>query len=190
MDYGDLAAITAELMMKTYKTNTVAPLMLTQAFLPLLKKAAADKEDKSTLKAWILNMSSSFASIEMNTSNGCGGLYSYRASKTALNIVNKSLSVDLKSDGIHAVVLHPGWVQTDMGGPKAAITVKESILGLMKVTKAILFIHFFFSFFLSFFCSVHSFVRLFIYSYIYLFVRLFIHLFHYPSIHSHPTINL
>jgi len=117
-------------MMQVYKTNTVAPLMLTQAFLPLLKKAAADKEDKSTLKAWILNMSSKAGSIE---DNGMGGVYSYRASKAALNIVNKSLSVDLKSDGIHAVVLHPGWVQTDMGGPRALIATSECVTGLMKV---------------------------------------------------------
>ena len=48
-------------------------------------------------------------------------------------MVNKSLSHDLKNDGITAVVFHPGWVQTDMGGPNALITVEQSVTGLRKV---------------------------------------------------------
>ena len=129
-DRSPIGEVTVDAMINTYRTNTVAPLMLVQAFLPLLKKAAADTEDKSSLKACILNMSSSVASIEENAS---GGMYSYRASKAALNIVNKSLSIDLKPFGIMAVVLHPGWVKTDMGGPDALISTSESVTGLMKV---------------------------------------------------------
>ena len=113
--------------MKEYRTNAVAPLMLTRAFLPLLKKASSDPESQSLqLKALIVNMSTGVASVEDNRS---GGLYSYRASKAALNIINKSLSIDLKPYGIWAVLLHHGWVKTEMGTTRAAIEVDESVTG-------------------------------------------------------------
>ena len=60
-------------------------------------------------------------------------MYIYRSSKTALNQVVKSLSVDLKPMGITVISLHPGWVKTDMGGPNAPVSIDESIKGMMKV---------------------------------------------------------
>jgi len=59
--------------------------------------------------------------------NGCGNSYIYRSSKAALNAVVKSLSIDHKRQGIITVALHPGWVKTDMGGPDAEITARESV---------------------------------------------------------------
>jgi NAD(P)-dependent dehydrogenase (short-subunit alcohol dehydrogenase family) len=69
-------------------------------------------------------------SIDDNTS---GESYSYRASKTAVNMVMKSLSIDLKPYGISVVTLHPGWVQTDMGGRNALISAQTSVTGLRNV---------------------------------------------------------
>ena len=60
-------------------------------------------------------------------------MYIYRSSKTALNQVVKSLSIDLRPLGISVISLHPGWVRTDMGGPNALISVDESINGMMSV---------------------------------------------------------
>jgi NAD(P)-dependent dehydrogenase (short-subunit alcohol dehydrogenase family) len=57
----------------------------------------------------------------------------YRTSKTAVNMVMKSLSIDLEPSGIAVVTLHPGWVETDMGGPNALIDTKTSVTGLRKV---------------------------------------------------------
>ncbi len=57
----------------------------------------------------------------------------YRSSKAALNMVSKSLSVDLAPRGITVVVLHPGWVRTDMGGPNALVTPGESVEGMRVV---------------------------------------------------------
>jgi len=76
------------------------------------------------------SLSSKMGSISDNTS---GGSYMYRSSKAALNAVVKSLSWDLKNRGITAVVLHPGWVQTDMGGENAPTPPQESIKGMRRV---------------------------------------------------------
>src|SRR5574337_539075 len=65
--------------------------------------------------------------------NSSGGFYAYRSSKAGLNAVFKSLSIDLKPHGIAAVVLHPGWVKTDMGGANAPLEIPESISGMRAV---------------------------------------------------------
>src|SRR3546814_20696883 len=89
------------------------------AFLPSLQKAKAAK---------IATISSRMGSI----SEGPGGSYVYRTSKAAVNAAMHNLAMDIKGDGITCIVLHPGWVQTDMGGPSAAIDVATSGAGLKK----------------------------------------------------------
>ena len=69
-------------------------------------------------------------SIDDNTS---GASYSYRSSKCAVNMVMKSLSIDLKPYGISTITLHPGWVQTDMGGPNGLINAEQSVSGMRQV---------------------------------------------------------
>lgn len=59
--------------------------------------------------------------------NTSGGSYIYRSSKAALNAVMKSAALDLAPRGINCVVLHPGWVRTEMGGPNAELTVDQSV---------------------------------------------------------------
>jgi NAD(P)-dependent dehydrogenase (short-subunit alcohol dehydrogenase family) len=103
------------------KVNLIAPLTVTQAIIENIKKGSDKK---------IYFLSSQLGSIQDNTS---GGMYIYRSSKTALNQVVKSLSVDLKPMGITVISLHPGWVKTDMGGPNAPVSIDESIKGMMKV---------------------------------------------------------
>lgn len=127
--------VNTEDMMNTLETNTVVPVMLAKACLPLLKKASKAQESLglSVQRAAIINMSSVLASIEQNTD---GGLYAYRTSKAALNAATKSLSIDLLPNKILCVALHPGWVRTEMGGPKAPLeiepTTREIIDTVMK----------------------------------------------------------
>ena len=60
-------------------------------------------------------------------------MYIYRSSKSGLNQVVKSLSIDLKAYGITVVSLHPGWVKTDMGGANAPVSIDESVEGMIRV---------------------------------------------------------
>ena len=104
-----------------FNINTIAPLLITQK---ILKNLRLGKNKKLAF------ISSKVGSIEDNTE---GGMYIYRTSKTALNQVIKSLSIDLKEENFIAVALHPGWVQTDMGGPNALIDTKTSVKGMADV---------------------------------------------------------
>lgn len=135
-------AETLEDMTETYTTNTVGPLLMGQAFLPLLKKAAQESPGSglSCSKAAIVNMSSYAGSIEDVYVWEYGQVVSYRCSKAALNMLSKCQSLAYKELGILCVALHPGWVQTDMGsaGPtKAPLTVDGSVQGMLKVLSSI-----------------------------------------------------
>ncbi|XP_048829288.1 C-factor-like [Brienomyrus brachyistius] len=129
----DLEMVTAEEMLKTFECNTVAPLMVTKAFLPLLRAAATRGSGMGIHRAAVINVSSSLGSVELN----CGALelkcYPYRASKAALNMVTRCLAVDLESEGILCVAVHPGWVRTDMGGPRGELSVEESASSILSV---------------------------------------------------------
>ncbi|XP_041314706.1 C-factor-like isoform X4 [Pyrgilauda ruficollis] len=137
-----LEAETLEDMTDTYTTNTVGPMLMGQAFLPLLKKAAQGSPGSglSCSKAAIVNMSSIGGSI-----TSCFGwemmpVASYRCSKAALNMLSKCQSLAYKEHGILCVALHPGWVQTDMGssaGHTPPVTVDDSVQGMLKVLSSL-----------------------------------------------------
>ena len=103
------------------QVNVLAPLRLVERFIGMLAKG----EGRT-----VVNVSSRMGSIASNTT---GSSYIYRSSKAALNMVTKGLSVDLAPRGVTVVSLHPGWVQTDMGGEEADIPAEESIAGMRKV---------------------------------------------------------
>lgn len=117
-DDGGFGEIDYETWHKAFQINTMAPLRMAEAFLAQISK--------SQLKI-IAIITSKMGSIDDNKK---GGSYIYRSSKAAVNIVGKSLSIDLKPQGITTVILHPGWVRTDMGGPDALISPEESVLGM------------------------------------------------------------
>jgi len=96
-------------------------LQLTESLLPALRRG-----DNRT----VVSLTSRVGSIQDNTS---GGSYAYRASKAALNAITKSLAIDLGAEGFTCVVLHPGWVQTDMGGASAPLPTEQSVAGMLKV---------------------------------------------------------
>jgi len=120
-DRGELTSLDAEDLSRTFLVNAVGPVLVTRALLPNLRRGQARK---------VVHLSSGMGSIGDNTS---GGSYGYRMSKAALNMASRNLAHDLKLDGITSVVLNPGWVQTDMGGPDATLPVSESVRRMLGI---------------------------------------------------------
>ncbi|XP_046745008.1 C-factor [Diprion similis] len=131
-----LGLVKEEQLTECFLVNTVAPILLTKAFLPLLKQAASNQETEelSLERAAVINMSSILGSIGENTQ---GGYYAYRCSKSALNAATKSMSVDLQSDGILVACLHPGWVKTDMGTKNAPMDIDTSIKAILSTLQTL-----------------------------------------------------
>ncbi|XP_030437062.1 uncharacterized protein LOC115660159 isoform X2 [Gopherus evgoodei] len=125
-------------MSLVYATNVTGPLLVSQAFLPLLKKAAqgSPQPGLSCSKAAIVNMSSDSGSIMNLFGWQMGQVVSYRCSKAALNMLTKCQSLGYEGDGILSIAVHPGWVQTDMGSStpdQAPLTVDVSVQGILNV---------------------------------------------------------
>lgn len=106
---------------KSFRINAQAPVKMAEAFLPQIKRSK---------KKLIVSISSLMGSIAENTS---GGSILYRSSKAALNAAMKSLALDLKAQSVGVLILHPGWVKTDMGGVNALIEADESVSGMRSV---------------------------------------------------------
>jgi NAD(P)-dependent dehydrogenase (short-subunit alcohol dehydrogenase family) len=104
---------------ESFEVMTIGPFRMTQALLPNLERA----------KGKVVSISSQIGASTWPM----GAMYSYGAAKAALNRVMKSLSIDLKDRGVAVAVVHPGYVQTDMGGPGADITPEESAQGIRAV---------------------------------------------------------
>ncbi len=113
-----LGDITIDAMSQAFITNAVAPLKIAETFL--------ENISRSRLKT-IISISSRLGSINDNTS---GEAYSYRVSKAALNMITKTLAVDLKNKNIKVFALHPGSVKTDTGGRNATILPEQSVSGM------------------------------------------------------------
>jgi NAD(P)-dependent dehydrogenase (short-subunit alcohol dehydrogenase family) len=105
--------------------NTLGPMRVVEAFV--------ENVAKSRLKQ-IVTVTSGMGSLADNTS---GGSYAYRSSKAAVNMVMKSLAIDLAPRGITCIVMNPGWVRTDMGGPRGTISPAESIAAMRSAITAL-----------------------------------------------------
>jgi NAD(P)-dependent dehydrogenase (short-subunit alcohol dehydrogenase family) len=99
--------------------NTLGPMRVTRACLPALGRSS---------RPVIAQITSDLGSI---SDNQMGVAYGYRMSKAALNMFNKTLSIE--EPGIVCVCLHPGWVRTDMGGAQAPVGAAESAEGIRHV---------------------------------------------------------
>lgn len=102
-----------------FEVNALAPVLSVQAFLPYLKEGS---------KVGLLT--SRMGSVADNSS---GGMYGYRMSKAALNMAGVNLAHDLKPRGVTVLLLHPGYVQTDMTEQRGLITPEQSAQGLIEV---------------------------------------------------------
>ena len=120
IDDGSFGALDLDTMQSILTVNSIAPMLVTQQYLDLVKAGSKPK---------IINVSSGNGSL---TNLVMTGYYSYSASKAALNMYSLRLSHDLKDTGVIVIMLHPGWVKTDMGGPNADITPQDSIKSMLQ----------------------------------------------------------
>lgn len=124
---GDKCATLGEMTQSKWLTvltvNTISPALLIQA----LYKNVAASEHKT-----IVGISTRVASIG---DNGSGNMYSYRASKAALNQILVSAAQNLRELDVKTVAIHPGWVQTDMGGKDATFTAEQSVSGIIRIAE-------------------------------------------------------
>ncbi len=104
-----------------FEIMTIGPVRVLQAFLPRLQAGSK---------------AITFTSQVAASTWPYGGLYAYGSAKAGLNRVMRSIAIDLQDQGIVVGILHPGWVQTDMGGPAAEITPEASATGIRKVVDA------------------------------------------------------
>ena len=123
--YGDtdeqFEQVSIENMQQVIFTNSIAQFKLAQIVWPFMQ---------ASLQKNLVVMTSKVGSIGDNSS---GGRYSYRASKAALNSMMRSLAMDLYDSGLRLILMHPGWVKTDMGGVNALITTEQSVAGMRQV---------------------------------------------------------
>jgi NAD(P)-dependent dehydrogenase (short-subunit alcohol dehydrogenase family) len=111
-DEKNVTEVTEDVFLRTLTTNTLGPLRVTQAFLPLLAKSSL---------ASVINLSSGLGQL-----NDMGDTYpAYSISKTALNAVTRQFAAALHDKGISVNSVCPGWVKTDMGGANAPRTVQQ-----------------------------------------------------------------
>ena len=118
------------MMREAYEVNCIGPLFFTKKLLPLIEKASSKRSDLpiGLQRAAVIMMSTKVSSID---DNGSGGVYAYRCSKIALNMAMKNLSIELKGK-VLVMCMHPGWVQTEMGGSNALIDTNTCVSSMMK----------------------------------------------------------
>ncbi|GFS60264.1 uncharacterized protein TNIN_257501 [Trichonephila inaurata madagascariensis] len=123
--------ITEEDLLFHFSTNTVGPVMVLKAMLPLLQRAADPKSGgMNASRAAVLNISAgggSIAQLTEQTPKEFLEIMSYRTSKAALNMAMRVVALTVKEKGVLVVNMCPGWVKTDMGTEKAHLEVTESI---------------------------------------------------------------
>ena len=118
--WSQIAEIEFDVVSEVLEVNAVSPVRMVQHTLPLLAK---------TEGATVVMITSLMGSIGDCMS---GKSYAYRASKTALNMFTVAMKNELREAGISLLLIHPGWVETDMGGPRAPVQAQESVKGILE----------------------------------------------------------
>ena len=122
-----LGTYTREKMLEIFEVNAVSPILIGQAFLELLRKGTSGK---------LINISTQVGSFTWNT-DGMSPLYA--ASKAALNMYTRAFARE--ATGIVTIAVHPGWVQTDMGGKNATLTPSDSVAALRRLSFCLIGAH-------------------------------------------------
>jgi NAD(P)-dependent dehydrogenase (short-subunit alcohol dehydrogenase family) len=130
-----LQSCTKQNLLQHMDINLFTPVLLTKAFLPLLQAAAAGHTTASPISAAVVNITAVLGCVHSEALFPGG--YPYKYSKAALNMATYCMAEELKTTGVLVMGIHPGWVQTDMGGPHGHLTPEQSISGCMKLVTAL-----------------------------------------------------
>lgn len=120
-DQKTVESLTQAELRRVFDVNAFGPMLVARHVLAGLRAG-----ERKT----VFNITSLLGSIAGNSG---GSSYAYRASKAALNMFTVSLANELRGEGFTCVAVHPGWVQTDMGGPSAPLTVEQSVTAMLKI---------------------------------------------------------
>ncbi|MEP7292957.1 MAG: SDR family oxidoreductase [Chloroflexota bacterium] len=123
VDGDELGALTFDNLMQILRVNAVAPMLVAQRYLDLLRRGNAPK---------IVGITSEHGSIELKPD---GGPFGYSSSKAALNMLMRTLAFEAR--GVTTFLLDPGWVRTDMGGGSASLSPERSVGGMMQVIDSV-----------------------------------------------------
>lgn len=116
-----IAAVSDDEWLQIFAINSIAPVRMAVALKAHLKRSTNPR---------VVTVSSQMGSLNQNLE----GAIAYRTSKAAVNKAMQVLATNFTRDGIIVVPIHPGWVQTDMGGPGAAISPEQSAQGIFNLT--------------------------------------------------------
>ena len=114
-DDGGVERLELRKLVDAFDVNALGALRVTRAMLPLLRRGSGKR---------VIQMTSLMGSVGDNTS---GGSYAYRMSKAALNMANRNLAHELGREGFLCLAIHPGWVQTRMGGSAAPLGLSPAV---------------------------------------------------------------
>nr|ACO11177.1 C-factor [Caligus rogercresseyi] len=114
-----LRNLTPEVMLETYKINCISPTLITRDLVPFLSKGKFSPEGQNSV---VVQMGAIVGSVSLNPQPGW---FPYSCSKSALNMSMTLLQKELKRRKITLICFHPGWVKTDLGGPKAPLSIEQ-----------------------------------------------------------------
>lgn len=121
-----ILSLNKEQLLDTFFVNTVIPVEIVKLSLPFLKKSQTPK---------VINISSnSGVTARVKSFNG---LYSYKTSKSALNMLTRIMAFELDKEGIPVIAVEPGWMRTDMGGAAATNSPADSAAGILRVVQGL-----------------------------------------------------
>jgi len=118
---GALESLDFDGLVETFQVNALGPVRVTRALLANLRAG------RRRHVSHITSRMGSFGEFDR------GNMYGYRASKAALNMFHRCIADELGAEGFVCVLLHPGWVRTDMGGHAASLSPAESVAGMLRV---------------------------------------------------------
>jgi NAD(P)-dependent dehydrogenase (short-subunit alcohol dehydrogenase family) len=114
-----LATLSPDEIVRHMRVNAIGPVLMVKNLRSMLKLSQ---------RPVVVSIGSWLGSV---TNKDFGGHYSYSSSKSALNMLNRAMALEIKSDNIVAVVINPGWVRTQMGGEKAHLSPTESVRSMI-----------------------------------------------------------